>query len=99
METLTFAIFSNNTTQELQGTFTIKKVQLEIGELTTSFVPCNQHKTEILLDEPLRSLPNGVCDEIIDNKLIRRIGKVVLDGVNESWSEHNGDDEDDDFDF
>lgn len=79
METLTFAIFSNNTAQELQGTFTIKKVQLEIGELTTSFVPCNQHKTEILLDEPLRSLPNGVCDEIVDNKLIRRIGKVVLD--------------------
>lgn len=31
------------------------------------------HKTEILLDEPLRSLPNGVCDEIVGNKLIRRI--------------------------
>lgn len=86
METLTFAIFSNNTEQELQGTFTIKKVQLEIGELTTSFVPCNQHKTEILLNEPLRSLPNGICDEIVDNKLIRRVGKVTLTGEEGWWS-------------
>lgn len=33
------------------------------------------HKTEILLNEPLRSLPNGVCDEIVRNQLIRRVGK------------------------
>lgn len=39
-----------------------------------------QHKTEILLDEPLRSLPNGVCDEIIGNKLIRRVGTMFIDG-------------------
>ena len=39
-----------------------------------------QHKTEILLDEPLRSLPNGVCDEIICNKLIRRVGTMFIDG-------------------
>ena len=37
------------------------------------------HKTEILLDEPLRGLPNGVCDEIVGNKLIRRVG--VINGV------------------
>lgn len=44
------------------------------------------HKTEILLDEPLRSLPNGVCDEIIGNQLIRRIGLKVLNSKNCNWS-------------
>lgn len=39
------------------------------------------HKTEILLDEPLRSLPNGVCDEIVGNKVIRRTDKIVIDGT------------------
>lgn len=44
-----------------------------------------EYKTEILLDEPLRGLPNGVCDEIVGNRLIRKIGRVVLDG-SENWS-------------
>lgn len=39
-----------------------------------SFTPPQSHQTEILLSEPLRSLPNGVCDEIIGNKVIRRVG-------------------------
>lgn len=39
----------------------------------------------ILLDEPLMRLPNGVCDEITrDGKLIRRVGKVVLNS-SENW--------------
>lgn len=41
-----------------------------------------------VLDQPLRSLPNGVKDElVIENgraKIIKRIGKVVLDG-SETW--------------
>ena len=49
--------------------------------------PYQYHKTEILLDEPLRSLPNGVCDEIVGNQLIRRVGKVVLNG-SENWCLH-----------
>lgn len=36
--------------------------------------------TEIPLPQPLRSLPNGVCDEVVGNKLIQRIGKLILDG-------------------
>lgn len=56
-------------------------LQVEVGN-QTSYVEPKYHKTEILLNEPLRSLPNGVCDEIVGNKLIRRIGKVVLDGKN-----------------
>lgn len=41
------------------------------------------HKTEILLNEPLRSLPNGICDEIVGNKIIRKVGvryRVPADG-------------------
>ena len=44
-------------------------------------IPFITDKSQILLDEPLMRLPNGVADEITrDGKLIRRVGKVVLDG-------------------
>ena len=53
-----------------------------------SFIESKSDKTQILLDEPLMRLPNGVCDEITrDGKLIRRVGKVVLDG-SEYWSKY-----------
>ena len=53
---------------------------IEKGKFYTS-----SDKTQILLDEPLMRLPNGVCDEITrDGKLIRRVGKVVFDG-SEDW--------------
>ena len=55
------------------------KGQFELGNISTTYIEPKQHKTEILLSEPLRSLPNGVCDEIVDNKLIRRIGYFILD--------------------
>lgn len=35
------------------------------------------------LNEPLRSLPNGVCDTIEENKLVQRVGKVTFDGTKE----------------
>ena len=54
-------------------------------DLKNQYIEHKSHKTEILLDEPLRKLPNGVCDEVMGNKLIRRIGKVVLNG-NENWN-------------
>ena len=42
-------------------------------------------KTQILLNEPLMRLPNGICDEITrDGKLIRRVGKIILNG-SEPW--------------
>lgn len=46
-----------------------------------------EHKSSIqniYLKEPLRSLPNGTCDEIIGNKIIRRIEKLILDS-NRPW--------------
>ena len=54
-------------------------LQVEIDK-QTSYVEPQSHKTEILLGEPLRSLPNGVCDEITGNKLIRRLREVTLRG-------------------
>lgn len=57
------------------------KIQLEINNVATEFEPYQEDKTQILLDEPLMRLPNGVCDEITrDGKLIRRVGKIVLNG-------------------
>ena len=46
------------------------KIQLEINDVSTSFVESNYNKKEILLNEPLRGLPNGVKDKyiIIDGK-------------------------------
>lgn len=58
------------------------KIQLEINNVATEYAPYVEDKTQILLDEPLMKLPNGVCDEITkDGKLIRRIGKIILDGT------------------
>ena len=47
----------------------------------SDYVEPKHHKTEILLDEPLRSLPNGICDEIVGNKVVRRTDKIVIDGT------------------
>ena len=53
------------------------KIKIEKGTTPTEY---NEDKQKIYLKEPLRSLPNGVCDEIIGNKITRRIGKLVLNG-------------------
>lgn len=59
---------------------TILEPHLIEGSIVSTYVEPKQHKTEILLNEPLRSLPNGVCDEIVGNQIIRRVGSVTLDG-------------------
>lgn len=53
---------------------TLSNIQLEDGSEATSYVPHKSNKTEILLNEPLRSLLNGTCDEIVGNKIIRKVG-------------------------
>lgn len=70
--------FKNNALDTING---FKDFRINIGESTLSYIPKQSHKTEILLDEPLRSLPNGVCDEIVGNKVIRRTDKIVIDGT------------------
>lgn len=65
-------------------------IQVEEGD-NTNFEPYNDCTQEIHLKEPLRSLPNGVCDEIVGNKVIRRVGKYTFDGSNAwlSWGSEN----------
>lgn len=46
-----------------------------------------ENKTEILLKEPLRKINNDIYDEIVGNKLIRKIGRVILNGT-EGYEEY-----------
>ena len=46
-------------------------------------VKINDNTTTLNLPIPLRSLQNNVCDTIEGNKLVQRVGKVVLDGTEE----------------
>lgn len=50
--------------------YTIKNIQIEKADAPTDIVPYKSNKKEILLNEPLRGLPNGVKDKyvIIDGK-------------------------------
>ena len=62
-------------------------VQLEEGTTPTSYEPYKESTYSYILNEPLRSLPNGVCDELNleTGFLTRRVGKIVLNG-SEDWS-------------
>ena len=59
------------------------KLQIQ-HQANSSYEPYYKKKISFNIGEPLRSLPNGVCDEIRNNnglwELIRRVGKVILDG-------------------
>ena len=61
------------------------KIQLEENSKSTPYEPYYKKKISFNIGEPLRSLPNGVCDEIRNNngqwELIRRVEKVVVDGT------------------
>lgn len=88
--------FSNGTI--LNETFKIYNVQLEEGDTVTTYEPYKSNSTKIPLLSPLRSLPNGVCDELIINRmkkkatLIQRIKTVTLDGSSdERWTGYNDD--------
>lgn len=58
------------------------KIKIEKGSSPSEFI--KDYKQEIYLKEPLRSLPNGVYDEIVGNRIIRRVEKITLDG-SENW--------------
>lgn len=49
-----------------------------------SFEEYKESKARFVLDQPLMSLPNGVCDEIVGNKLIRRVGKIGAGNI-DGW--------------
>lgn len=60
----------------------------EESEVKTDYEEAYNYSYKFNIKEPLRSLPNGVCDEIRNNngqwELVRKIGKVILDG-SEPW--------------
>ena len=57
----------------------------ELSNEDLPFQPYLKDTNSIAIDSPLMRLPNGVCDEITrDGKLIRRVGKIVLNG-SEDW--------------
>lgn len=62
------------------GTVFIKNLQIEISPVKTDYEPYQEHRQTTKMKN-LRSLPNGVCDT---SDGVRRIGKIVLDGVNEN---------------
>lgn len=58
--------------------------QVEERENATAYEPYKESIITHYLREPLMSLPNGVCDEIVGGKVIKRVDKLVLDGT-ENW--------------
>ena len=84
----------SNTTS---GTYSVKDLQIELSETQTHYEPYKEDKKEILLNEPLRGLPNGVKDTIEkvngEWKIIRRCVEVVLNGT-ENWRHENPSQED-----
>lgn len=64
--------------------------QIEQGSSATDYEPYKCATTLFTLNEPLRSLPNGTKDELIVQngiaKVIKRVGKFVLEGVNRLYA-------------
>ena len=79
----------NNTATSKTITMMLTNIQLEKGSTATEYEPYKSSSSLFVLDQPLRSLPNGVKDElVIENgraKIIKRVGTVVLDGSEDTW--------------
>lgn len=66
-------------------------IQLEKGTQATTYEPYQSSSSLLILDQPLRNLPNGVKDiAYIKNNILyveRKVGTVVLDGSDdEKWT-------------
>lgn len=61
------------------------KVQIEEGTTITPYEPYQESTISHILNEPLRSLPDGVRDEVKDGKINRKVLKRVFDG-SENWT-------------
>lgn len=67
-----------------------ENIQLELGSVATPiYEPYKGQTVKIPLSEPLRSLPNGVCDTYDNGVVTRRVGKVLIDG-SEEWTREIG---------
>lgn len=63
-------------------------VQIEKALESTNYEPYYKNRVSFNIEEPLRSLPDGTCDEIRNNngkwELVRRIGKKIINGTEEN---------------
>ena len=79
--------FANSSSDGVKGT--ISNIQLEKNTLFNNYVSPRQNKIKVSINEPLRSLPNGIKDKlcVIDSKLMveRNVLKALFKG-NESFS-------------
>lgn len=49
---------------------------------------CEYNHVDTVMNQPLRSLPNGVCDTYEDGKIVRRVGVVTIKGDSaETWED------------
>lgn len=80
--------FSDTGSEPYNDLYEGYEVQLEELDNITTYEPYYKKKISFNIGEPLRSLPNGVCDEIRNNngqwELVRRCGKTILNGK-EEW--------------
>lgn len=69
---------------------TIENFQIEEGKGATEYAPYIKEEKVIELDEPLRGLPDGTCDEITeDGTLIRRIKKISINQLQVLAADNN----------
>ena len=65
---------------------------LEIGAMVTEYKPCISNSTVFVLNEPLRSIPNGAKDiaYLQNGKLHveRKVGRGIFDGSESGWGVH-----------
>ena len=74
-------------------TNTFKNIMFVETDKQPTYEPYKETTYSYILDEPLRSLPNGVCDEIDLEKgvVTRRVEEVVLDGSESDYTPYSTD--------
>lgn len=80
-------MYSQVIASEIENVKQNLNLQIEEGTEVTSYEPYQETTYSYILNEPLRSLRNGVCDEIdlTTGVLTRRVGKGTVDG-SEKWT-------------
>lgn len=73
----------------VECTDTSLPMMVEQGSSTEGYIEPKHHKTEILLDEPLRSLSDEVCDKVVGNNLVRKTKKVLITENDNMWLYEN----------
>lgn len=79
---ISLGLYATDSVDGLSGyTCRYKDILLEEGTTSTPYEPYKEQSKTILINEPLRSLPNGVKDLLFADKgyVERRVGKITID--------------------